>query len=147
MGSLYRSQHELVFVYKIGSAPHVNNVQLGRHGRNRTTVWPYAGVNAFKTERDEELSMHPTVKPVALVEDAIRDVTHRNHIVIDPFGGSGTTLIAAEKCGRQARLIEIDPLYCDVILRRFVKYSGKQPTLAETGKTFEECATTRSVLA
>ncbi|MEJ0058471.1 MAG: site-specific DNA-methyltransferase [Terricaulis sp.] len=137
MGSLYRSQHELVFVFKQGQAPHCNNVELGKFGRNRTNVWTYAGVNVFKQGRDAELSMHPTVKPVALVEEAIKDVSRRGEIVLDPFGGSGTTLIAAERCGRRARLIEFDPLYCDVIVRRFEAYTGKQARLAASQETFE----------
>ncbi|MGE3583166.1 MAG: site-specific DNA-methyltransferase, partial [Hyphomonadaceae bacterium] len=105
MGSLYRSQHEFVFVFKAGDAPHENNIELGRHGRNRTNVWSYPGVNTFREGRDAELAMHPTVKPVALVADAIKDVSRRGGVVLDPFGGSGSTLIAAEQCGRAARLI------------------------------------------
>lgn len=131
MGSLYRSQHELVFVFKKGQAPHLNTVELGQYGRNRTNVWAYAGANAFGAAREAELAMHPTVKPVALVEDAIRDVSRRGDMVLDPFGGSGSTLIAAERSGRSARLIEIDPLYCDVIVRRFEAYTGK-PAERET---------------
>lgn len=126
MGSLYRSQHELVFVFKRGSGEHRNNVQLGRHGRNRTNVWAYAGANAFGANREAELAMHPTVKPVALVADAIKDVTARAELVLDPFGGSGSTLIAAERCGRSARLIEIDPAYCDVIVARWEKATGRK---------------------
>lgn len=143
MGSLYRSQHELVFVFKRGESPHQNNVELGRHGRNRTNVWAYAGANTFKQDRDVELAMHPTVKPVALVQDALKDVTARNAIVLDPFGGSGSTLIAADKSGRRARLIEIDPAYCDVIIARYEAYSGKRATLAATGASFEEIAAAR----
>ena len=143
MGSLYRSQHELVFVFKKGSDAHVNNVELGRFGRNRTNVWTYAGANAFKQGRDDELAMHPTVKPVALVEDAIKDVSNRGGLVLDPFGGSGSTMIAADQCGRSARLIEIDPLYCDVMIRRFEAFTGKPATLAETSQTFEDVATAR----
>ena len=136
MGSLYRSQHELVFVFKRGSGPHCNNVELGRFGRNRTNVWAYAGANVFKEGRQDELAMHPTVKPVALVQDALKDVTRRGAIVLDPFGGSGSTLIAADKCGRIARLLEIDPLYCDVIVRRYQAYSGKSAVLEATGGVF-----------
>ncbi|GAD51230.1 putative methyltransferase, partial [Caenibius tardaugens NBRC 16725] len=117
MGSLYRSQHELVFVFKSGTTAHINNVELGRHGRNRTNVWTYAGVNGFGQDRGD-LALHPTVKPVDLVADAIRDCSHRKGIVLDAFGGSGTTLIAAERTGRFGRAIEIDPHYCDVIVRR-----------------------------
>lgn len=143
MGSLYRSQHELVFVFKKGSDAHVNNVELGRFGRNRTNVWPYAGANSFKQGRDDELAMHPTVKPVALVEDAIKDVSDRGSLVLDPFGGSGSTLIAAERCGRSSRLIELDPLYCDVIVRRFETYAGKCAKLASNDQTFEDTAAVR----
>lgn len=125
MGSLYRSQHELVFVFKRGTAAHRNNVELGRFGRNRTNVWPYAGVNSFGAAREAELAMHPTVKPIALVEDAIKDVTRRGEVVLDPFGGSGSTLIAAERSGRSARLIELDPAYCDVIVKRYETHAGK----------------------
>ena len=118
MGSLYRSQHELVFVFKSGTAPHINNVELGRHGRYRTNVWQYAGANAFSATRDDDLAMHPTVKPVALVVDAILDCSKRKGIVLDAFAGSGTTLVAAHKTGRRGYGIELDPHYCDVILRR-----------------------------
>ncbi|MBX9745342.1 MAG: ParB N-terminal domain-containing protein [Hyphomonadaceae bacterium] len=143
MGSLYRSQHELVFVFKKGGDVHINNVELGRFGRNRTNVWAYAGANAFGKARDEELAMHPTVKPVALVEDAIKDVSDRGGLVLDPFGGSGSTLIAAERCGRSARLIELDPLYCDVIVQRFETYTGKRAKLAGGDQTFEDLAVAR----
>ncbi|MGE5162463.1 MAG: DNA-methyltransferase, partial [Sphingobacteriales bacterium] len=119
MGSLYRSQHELVFVFKNGSAPHINNVELGRFGRNHTNVWNYAGVNTFGKDRSTELAMHPTVKPAALVADAILDCSKRGGIVLDAFAGSGTTLIAAEKTGRCGDGIEIDPYYADTIIRRF----------------------------
>lgn len=140
MGSQYRSQHELVFVYKVGTGAHVNNIELGKFGRNRTNVWPYAGVNAFGAARADELKMHPTVKPVALVEDAIKDASHRNDLVLDGFGGSGTTMIAAHKCGRRARLIELDPIYCDVIVRRWQAFTGKTATRAADGVTFESAA-------
>jgi len=143
MGSLYRSQHEMVFVFGCGGAAHCNNVELGRFGRNRTNLWTYAGANSFKHERDEELAMHPTVKPVALVQDAIKDVSRRGEIVLDPFGGSGSTLIAAERCGRSARLVEIDPAYCDVIVQRYQAYTGKRAILAASGETFEEIAAAR----
>ena len=117
MGSLYRSQHEFVFVFKSGTAPHINNIELGKYGRYRTNVWNYAGVNSFGEDRGH-LSLHPTVKPVAMVADAIRDCSHRRGIVLDAFVGSGTTLIAAEKTGRRGYGIEIDPAYCDVAIRR-----------------------------
>ena len=138
MGSLYRSQHELVFVFKNGSAPHVNNVELGRYGRYRTNVWQYAGVNALGAERDDALAMHPTVKPVALVADAIRDCSRRGDIVLDAFGGSGTTLIAAERAGRRGYAIEIDPLYVDVTLERFRATFGEDPVHEASGLTFSE---------
>jgi len=138
MGSLYRSQHELISVCKTGTAAHVNNVQLGRYGRNRSNIWTYAGVNTFRRGRAADLADHPTVKPTALVADAIRDVTHRGEIVLDPFGGSGTTLLAAEKTRRRARLIELDALYVDVAIRRWQAMTGKDALLASTGETFAE---------
>lgn len=144
MGAFYRSQHELVFVTKRGRAPHVNNFGLGGHGRYRTNVWSYAGMNSFGRHRDRLLALHPTVKPVALVEDAIKDVSHRGDIVLDPFGGSGTTLIAAEKCKRRARLVEIDPLYCDVIVRRWQEFTRGKVRLASSGLTFAEVAAGRA---
>ena len=127
MGSLYRSQHELIFVYRVGDAPHANMVELGRHGRNRTNVWDYASVNSFKGSRRVDLELHPTVKPVGLVADAIRDVTKRGDIVLDSFLGSGTTLIAAERTGRHFRGIDIDPAYVDVALARWSGMTGKEP--------------------
>jgi DNA modification methylase len=145
MGSFYRSRHEFVLVWKVGDAPHTNTFGLGDKGRYRTNVWNYAGVNTFKTDRMEEIGSHPTVKPVALVSDAIRDVTNRGQIVLDVFGGSGTTLIAAQKTGRSGRLIEIDPLYCDVTIRRWEKLSGKSATLSGSGKTFEEIKAERAM--
>ncbi|MEQ1709788.1 MAG: DNA methyltransferase [Hyphomicrobium sp.] len=140
MGTFYRSKHEMIFVFKVGTAPHTNTFGLGDEGRYRTNVWDYAGVNTMKKGRMDELAMHPTVKPVALVADAVLDVTKRGALVLDPFGGSGSTLIAAEKTGRTARLIEFDPHYCDVIVRRFEAYSGKRATLAATGEAFEDVA-------
>jgi DNA modification methylase len=137
MGSFYRSRHELVFVFKKGEAAHINTFELGQHGRYRTNVWEYAGVNTFRTGRLDELAMHPTVKPVAMLADAIRDVTKRGAIVLDPFAGSGSTLIAADKTGRHARCMEYEPRYCDVIVRRWQAYSGKT-TFDEMGLTFED---------
>jgi DNA modification methylase len=145
MGSLYRSQHELVFVYKSGRAPHINNVELGKHGRYRTNVWSYAGANTFSRTRDDDLEMHPTVKPVALVADAILDCSKRNGIVLDAFGGSGTTLVAAERTGRRGYAIELDPTYCDVIVRRIEKASDCEAVHVETGKRFSEIAAERAV--
>jgi DNA modification methylase len=138
MGSFYRSKHELVFVWKSGTAPHVNNFELGQHGRSRTNVWEYPGISTARPGRLNELAMHPTVKPVALVADAIKDCSRRNGIVLDPFVGSGTTLIAAERTGRLARAIEIDPAYVDVAVRRWQSFTGKSAVLAGTVKTFEE---------
>jgi DNA modification methylase len=137
MGSFYRSKHELVFVWKSGSAPHINNFELGQHGRNRTNVWDYAGVNTMRAGRLEELAMHPTVKPVALVADAIKDCSRRGGLVLDPFCGSGTILIAAERTGRKARALEIDPTYVDVAVRRWQNYTGKNAVLAASDETFE----------
>src|SRR5260370_20516703 len=123
MGSVYRSKHELVFVFKTGAGPHRNNVQLGRFGRNRSNVWHYPGVNSFsrKTEEGNLLELHPTVKPVALVADAILDCTARGDIVLDGFLGSGTTVIAAERTGRRRFGTELDPAYVDTIIRRWQK--------------------------
>jgi DNA modification methylase len=143
MGSLYRSQHEFVFVYKSGTQPHINNVELGKHGRYRTNVWNYSGVNSFGTDRSD-LALHPTVKPVALVADAIRDCSHRKGIVLDAFAGSGTTLIAAEQTGRRGYGIEIDPLYCDVTVRRLRAVCGLEATLAASGKSFQDIEAERS---
>jgi DNA modification methylase len=143
MGSFYRSKHELVLVFKVGSVPHINNIELGRHGRNRTNVWDYAGVNTFRTDRLEELAMHPTVKPVQLIADAIRDASKRSDVVLDPFCGSGSTIIAAEKTGRQARTIEIDPAYVDSAIRRWQIYTGKNAYLDGTQSTFEQIAEAR----
>jgi len=138
MGSLYRSQHELVFVFKNGTAPHVNNVELGRFGRNRSNVWHYAGVNTFGKDRDAELAMHPTVKPLALVADAIMDCSNRGDIVLDAFAGSGTTFIATERTGRKGFGIELDPYYVDTILKRFEDVYGLKAIHAQEGKTFAE---------
>jgi DNA modification methylase len=138
MGSFYRSRHELVFIWKNGTAAHINNFELGQHGRHRTNVWDYAGVNTMRPGRMDELTMHPTVKPVALVADAIKDCSRRKGIILDPFLGSGTTVIAAERTGRRAFGIEIDPAYADVAVRRWQTYTGKTATLLATGQTFEE---------
>ncbi|SFQ70549.1 DNA methylase, partial [Roseivivax halotolerans] len=137
MGSLYRSKHELVCVFRKPGASHLNNVELGKHGRNRTNVWDYAGVNSFGKSREADLADHPTVKPTAMVADAILDVTRRGDIVLDGFGGSGATLLAAEKTGRKARLIELDPLYVDVAIRRWQAMTGKSAKLAGSGETFD----------
>jgi DNA modification methylase len=137
MGSLYRSQHELVFVLKKGSASHVNNVELGKHGRNRSNVWAYEGVIGFGADKAREREMHPTVKPLALVKDALLDASKKGDIVLDLFGGSGTTLIAAETTGRKARLMELDPRYADVIIRRWEGITGRQAWHEHLGMDFQ----------
>jgi DNA modification methylase len=138
MGSLYRSRHELVFVFRNGKEAHLNNVQLGRFGRNRTNVWNYAGANSFPRKgQASALDLHPTVKPIAMVSDAILDSTKRNDIVLDPFCGSGTTLLAAERTGRHGCGIEIDPLYVDTAIARWERMTGKQARHA-TGQTFAD---------
>jgi DNA modification methylase len=142
MGSFYRSQHELVFVFKHGSASHRNNVQLGRYGRNRTNVWHYPCANTFSRQSEEGYlaALHPTVKQVAMVADAILDCTARGEIVLDPFLGSGTTIVAAERVGRCCFGIEIDPLYVDTIIRRWQAFTGDTATHAVTGKRFDDLA-------
>jgi len=142
MGSLYRSQHELIFVFRNGKASHRNNIQLGRYGRNRTNVWKYPGVNTFSKSGDEGnlLALHPTVKPVALVADAILDCSARDEIILDSFLGSGSTLIAAERTGRVCYGLELDPLYVDVAIRRWQRHTGDQAVHAISGRTFEELA-------
>lgn len=131
MGSLYRSKHEFVIVYRVGSEPHLNNIELGKHGRNRTNVWDYASVNSLAGSRKEDLALHPTVKPTAMVADAIQDVTRRGELVLDVFLGSGTTLLAAERTGRRFRGVEIDPAYVDVALDRWRAMTNKEPKLVK----------------
>ena len=143
MGTFYRSRHELVYVWKVGSAAHTNTFGLGETGRYRTNVWDYPGVNSFGANQ-KDLELHPTVKPVALVTDAIKDVSRRGDIILDGFGGSGTTLIAAERCGRIARLVELDPIYCDVICRRYGALTGDEAVLAATGESFANAAERRT---
>jgi len=143
MGSLYRSKHELVVIAKKGNAPHTNNVQLGKYGRYRTNVWDYAGANSFGASREQDLADHPTVKPTALVADAIRDVTNAGDIVIDGFMGSGTTILAAERTKRIAYGIELDPGYVDVTIRRWQTMTGKEAVLADTGEALAEVAAAR----
>ena len=147
MGSFYRSKHELILCFKAGTKSHTNNVELGRHGRNRTNVWEYAGVNTFRAGRLDELAMHPTVKPVALIADAIKDASRRSNIVLDPFCGSGSTLIATEKTGRHGCGIEIDPQYVDVAVRRWQRYSGKPARLDGCNASFEEIAEQRNSIS
>ena len=140
MGSLYRSRHELVLVFKNGKAAHCNNVQLGKFGRNRSNVWSYPGVNNFGrgTEEGNLLAMHPTVKPVALVADAILDCSSRGDVVLDVFLGSGSTLIACERIGRRCCGVEIDPLYVDTAIRRWQKYTGGEAVSLADGRTFAQ---------
>jgi DNA modification methylase len=133
MGSFYRSRHELIFAFKVGAAPHVNTFELGQHGRYRTNVWQYRGVNTRKCDRMAELALHPTVKPAQMIVDAIRDVSGRGEIVLDLFGGSGSTLIAAQKTGRRGFLCELDPVYCDRILRRWEAYARDEAELLVCG--------------
>lgn len=143
MGSQYRSQHELIFLYKHGRAPHINNIQLGANGRYRTNVLEYAGANTFRVGRDEELERHPTPKPVALIADLIRDSSHINDWVLDCFVGGGTIFVAAEKTHRRAAGIEIDPLYCDLSIERWQALTGQSAVLVSTGQTFAEVAQAR----
>lgn len=144
-GAFYRSQHELVFVYKHGTAPHLNTFELGQHGRSRSNVWQYAGINSFRAGRSDELKLHPTVKPVGLVVDALRDCSRRGDIVLDAFAGSGTTIMAAERVGRSAYCLELDPLYADVSIRRWQAFTKRDAILAETGETFDEVAARRAL--
>jgi DNA modification methylase len=144
MGSMYRSQHELVFVFKVGTAKHTNNVELGRYGRYRTNVWTYAGINSFGKDRDADLALHPTVKPVALVADAILDASKRGDTVLDAFTGSGTTLVAAAKTGRRGYGLELDPTYCDVTLKRLTAIAKAEAVHAESGKTYATVAEERA---
>ena len=140
MGSLYRSKHELIFVFKVGKAPHINNVALGRHGRHRSNVWDYVSQNALNGTVKSKLALHPTVKPVALIADAMRDCTNRGGRVLDPFGGAGTTLIAAERTGRRAHVIELDPIFVDVAIERWQRLTGGTALHAESGQPFMRTA-------
>jgi len=144
MGTFYRSQYEMFAVFKSGTAAHINNFELGQHGRYRTNVWSYPGVNTFKAGRLDELAMHPTVKPVALVADAIKDCSKRGGLILDCFVGSGTTIIAAHMTGRKACAMELDPKYVDVAIRRWETFTGLQARHAETGQTFDEVQAVRT---
>ena len=137
-GSFYRSQHELIGVFRVGATPHLNTIELGRHGRNRTNVWHYAGANTFRAGRLSDLRAHPTVKPVAMIAEAMKDCTRRNEIVLDSFCGSGTTILAAERVGRRGYGLEIDPGYVDVAVRRWQAFSGRDALHVASGLTFEE---------
>lgn len=143
MGSFYRSKHELVFVFKVGKGRHINNFGLGENGRYRTNVWDYPGINTFRKGRLEELRLHPTVKPTALVADAIRDCSKRGGIVLDPFLGSGTTLLAAQMTGRVCRGLELDPHYVDVAIGRWQTMTGRQAIHVDSGLSFSELASRR----
>lgn len=138
MGAFYRSKHELIFAFKNGKAKHINNFELGQHGRYRTNVWDYAGINSLKAGRAEELEMHPTVKPVDLVADAILDCSKRGGIILDVFAGSGTTIIAAEKVSRRCFAVELDPHYCDVSVERWQNMTGKAAILESVDVSFDD---------
>ena len=143
MGAFYRSQHELIAIFKHGRGRHVNNVQLGRLGRYRSNVWQYPGASGFSASRAKDLEDHPTVKPVRLVADAIRDATKPGDLVLDPFGGAGTTLLAADQVGRRAALLEIEPRYVDVTLRRYREQTGVEPLLMPCRTPFSTIRQTR----
>jgi DNA modification methylase len=147
MGSLYRSQHELLPLFKKGKAPHINNVELGKHGRWRSNVWTYPGASSMGSESRKGLQHHPTVKPVTMLQDALLDVTERGDIVLDPFLGSGSMLLAAERSGQRCRGVELDPLYIDVILCRYEALTGRMPILESTGETMVELAKARQARA
>ena len=142
-GSFYRSAHELIGVFRAGTAAHLNNVELGRHGRSRSNVWNYAGVNTFRAGRLDDLKCHPTVKPVALVADAVKDCTGRGAIVLDTFCGSGTTILAAERVGRRAYTLEIEPRFVDLAIRRWQAFSRKDAIHVDSGLSFDELASKR----
>jgi DNA modification methylase len=142
LGSFYRSMHELIFVYKNGTAPHINQIQLGKYGRNRTNIWRYPGVNSFARSANGEhanlLALHPTVKSVAMVADALLDCTNRGACMLDPFLGSGTSILAAERTGRFCLGMELEPKYVDTSIRRWQAYTGQKAVHAVTGETFDE---------
>jgi len=139
-GSFYRSQHEMIGIFRAGEAKHLNNVELGRHGRSRSNVWHYAGVNTFRAGRMDELAVHPTVKPTGMVMDALKDCTRRGDIVLDTFAGAGTTILAAERVGRRAYSLELEPKYVDVAIRRWQAFTRRDAVHAATGQTFEDVA-------
>jgi DNA modification methylase len=143
-GGFYRSAHELLPIWKLGNAPHVNNIELGRHGRWRSNLWIAPGASSLGSDSRDGLKLHPTVKPTALLEDALVDLTRRGEIVTDPFLGSGSTMVAADKVGRVCRGLELDPLYCDVIVRRMKEVIGKDAILVATGETFATVAQRRA---
>jgi len=140
MGSVYRNQSEFVCIFRAGEVTPLDNVELGRHGRNRTNVWNYPSMAAFGGGRDELLGMHPTVKPVSMIADALRDVTRRGDIVLDTFAGSGSVLMAAQETGRICCCVELDPLYVDVAVRRWQNATGREAVRLETGEGFNSVA-------
>src|SRR6516164_10670849 len=142
-GSFYRSKHELIAVFKYGTGLHINNFGLGGQGRYRTNVLDYPSVNSLHPARHGELELHPTVKPIALIADLIRDCSRRNGLILDPFGGSGTTILAAERTGRIARVAELDPLYVNLAIRRWQKVTGLPARHAETGLAFADAEARR----
>jgi DNA modification methylase len=137
-GSFYRSQHELIVVFRAGTGAHLNNIELGRFGRNRSNVWQFAGVNSFGKGRLDLLAAHPTSKPVGLLIEAIKDCTKRGDYVLDLFGGSGSTLLACEKVGRRGLLLEIEPRFVDLTIRRWQDFTGKDAIHIGSGKTFDD---------
>jgi DNA modification methylase len=143
MGSLYRSQHELLPLFKKGAASNVNNISLGKRGRHRANLWTYPGASSLGSDARKGLQDHPTVKPTAMLQDALIDLTNRGEIVLDPFLGSGSTLIAAENTGRVCCGIELDPLYVDVIIRRYEAETGVAAIFADSGETFEKLVARR----
>jgi DNA modification methylase len=143
-GSFYRSQHEFIGVFRVGKTTHLNNIELGRHGRSRSNVWHYAGINSFRAGRMDELRSHPTAKPTAMIADAMKDCTRRGDIVLDTFCGSGSTIMAAERVGRQAYAIEIEPRFVDVAIRRWQAFTRRDAIHAESGLTFDEITVARS---
>jgi DNA modification methylase len=143
-GSFYRSQHELVIVSRVGDEHHQNNIELGRFGRNRSNVWTYQGMNSCGTGRLDALHQHPTVKPIAMIADALRDSTSRNEAVLDIFSGSGTIFLAAEKVGRRGFGLEIEPRYVDVAIKRWEAMTRRDAVLEGDRRTFAEIAASRS---
>ena len=140
MGSLYRSKHELIYVFKVGKGAHINNIALGKYGRHRTNVWDYVSQNALNGTAKSKLALHPTVKPVAMIADAIRDCSNRGGLILDPFGGAGTTLIAAERTGRRARVIELNPIFVDLSIERWRRLTGGTALHADSGQPFARSA-------
>ncbi|MGH1573444.1 DNA-methyltransferase [Methylobacterium sp. P31] len=137
-GGLYRNQHELIGVFRVGEEPHRDNVQMGRFGRNRSNVWTYAGANAFRAGRLDDLTDHPTVKPAQLVADALKDVSRRDALVLDTFVGSGTTILAGERVGRRVRAVEFEPRYAEIAIRRYEEATGREAVHLETGLTLAQ---------